>query len=206
MSNSYINGYCRIEDNVLYINGEPVFEQTKNHDFNAFAKALYKHLKLAYPKFHKMDNLSKLCFLSTEVLSRELEFDNNMAIVLSNHSSSLDIDRLHQESINDPENFYPSPANFVYTLPNIGMGEICIRHKIQGENAFFVSKNFNAQLLHAYCESLLQTGKCEQVLCGWADFDGVNAKSFLYLLTRSGQLEHTSNNLDYLYACNIWKN
>lgn len=202
---TFISHFCSIENDSMIVDGTEIFRQ-RDSGFVDFAKALYKEFDLSYPKFHKMDGLSKLMFLSAEALSQKTDFQENMAIVIANRSSSIEIDRKHQETIADPNNFYPSPANFVYTLPNIGIGEISIRHKIQGENAFFVSEKFDAQLLHSYCESLIQTGKCKQVLCGWADFDHLNAKSFLYLLSRSGPLEHTVENLDYLHACNTWKN
>ena len=86
-----------------------------------------------------------------------------MALVLSNKSASLDTDRKHQETINNKDSYYPSPGIFVYTLPNIGIGEISIRHEIRGENAFFVFDVFNAQTLFQYAEALLQTKKSTHI-------------------------------------------
>jgi hypothetical protein len=37
-------------------------------DFAEFSKKAYHHLGLSYPKFFKMDNLSKLAFLGAELL------------------------------------------------------------------------------------------------------------------------------------------
>ncbi|WP_321539372.1 hypothetical protein [Flavobacterium piscinae] len=90
-----------------------------------------------------MDNLSKLAFLASEVLLSEqiiAEAENNVALVFANRSSSLDTDVKFQQSIDDKENYYPSPAVFVYTLPNICVGEISIKHQLKSENAFLCLK------------------------------------------------------------------
>src|SRR5690606_9811213 len=104
-------------------------------------KQVYKENNSAYPKFFKMDNLCKLAFLASEFLLEDSKIGSttqeNMGIVLSNKSSSLNTDRKHQATINDKDNYFPSPALFVYTLPNIMIGEISIRHQIKGENVFF---------------------------------------------------------------------
>ena len=59
------------------------------------------------------------------------EDHSRTAIVFANRSSSLDTDFKYQESINSQENYFPSPAVFVYTLPNICVGEISIKHQLK---------------------------------------------------------------------------
>ena len=49
-----------------------------------------------------------------------------------------------QRTIADPDNYYPSPAVFVYTLPNIATGEIAIRNGFHGETAYFALPAFEA--------------------------------------------------------------
>ena len=124
---------------------EPINEIFVN--FGAFIKTLYKKEMISYPKFYKMDNLSKLGFLGAEMLFNEASFfdryrKEDIGILIMNSSSSLDTDLSYNETIKDKSNYYPSPSLFVYTLANIVIGEICIRHKIKGENAFFVSDHF----------------------------------------------------------------
>ncbi len=126
-----------------------------------------------YPKFFKMDNLSKLAFLASEmVLNEQLiaRAENNIALVFANQSSSLDTDVKYQQSIGDKENYFPSPAVFVYTLPNICVGEISIRHQLKSENAFFVFEENNELFLMQYAQSLLESKKASKVLCGWVEF------------------------------------
>ena len=172
---------CTIEHSKITVNGHPVFE-SQAETFHDFAKEAYKNLEINYSKFHKMDNLSKLAFLASEMILRE-EDHSRTAVVLANRSSSLDTDFKYQESINSEENYFPSPAVFVYTLPNICVGEISIRHQMQTENAFFVLDELDEQFLNDYAEQILLSGKAEKVLCGWTELYQENYKAFVYLLT-----------------------
>lgn len=147
-----------------------------------------------------MDTLSRLTFLISEFLLRQSHLSSETALVLSNKSSSLHTDTKHQKAIASKEAFYPSPAVFVYTLPNIGLGEVAIRHNIQSENAFFVFEKFNARFLHSYCEVLLQEKKVKQVLCGWTEVNQDVCEGFVYLLSEKGNIPHTIQNLEKFYA------
>src|SRR5690606_27760059 len=110
-------------------NGHLTHSKTTLNDF-------YKSLEIEYPKFYKMDILSKKGFLLCEYLLKDLAFDpKRTSIFLWNENSSLASDRKHSENILAE---IDNPANFVYTLPNISIGEIAIRHKITGETGFFV--------------------------------------------------------------------
>lgn len=162
------------------MNQELVFSQN-GASFQEFSKSAYKYFRMDYPRFHKLDALSKLAFLAAELVLKD-ENSKNIALVLSNKSSSLDTDLKYQQSINDAENYFPSPAVFVYTLPNICAGEIAIRHQLQTENAFFVMENFDKNFLDNYARQLLRNGKAEKVLCGWTELLGENYNAFVYLL------------------------
>jgi len=184
----------------VFVNGDLVFEASKSPDKKDFLKSVYQNLDIKYSKFFKMDNLSKLAFLSAEFIFKDLNVEGkNIAIVFSNKASSLDTDRKHQNSINNKDNYYPSPAIFVYTLPNIGIGEISIRHQIKSENAFFVFKKYNANFHHNYEKSLIENNKSESVLAGWINIDKDSYKAFLYLVSETGMIEHTEKNLKKLY-------
>ncbi len=192
-----IERFCHIRDNRILLNGETIFE-TDQTDFSSFIKAAYKTLDVDYSKFFKMDNLSKLAFMSADILLKN-ETEKNVALVLSNKASSLDTDRKHQKSIADSTNFYPSPSVFVYTLPNICLGEISIKHGLYSENAFFVFDKFNPSALLDYTNSLLHIGGTEKVLCGWVDFDNGKYDAFLYVVAKKGTFAHTTKELIRLY-------
>ncbi|WP_179021038.1 3-oxoacyl-ACP synthase [Winogradskyella forsetii] len=201
-SEYYISSFCNIKNNTISLNGAEVYSDD-NFEFSEFIKSAYKSFETNYPKFFKMDALSKLAFLAAHVLlkSENLNGDeeNDIAVVLSNKSSSLDTDRKHQKSIEDKNNYYPSPAVFVYTLPNICIGEISIKYKLFSENSFFIFDNFNPQLLLDYSNSLLSTQKAEKVLCGWVELDGNQYNAYLYLVTKTGTIAHTKENIVKFY-------
>lgn len=172
---------CHIENSEIFVDGKSVFK-SDDPVFTDFAKKVYKEFSFDYPKFHKMDALSKLAFIAAEMILKDYKTENT-ALVLANRSSSLDTDMTYQESINSSENYFPSPAVFVYTLPNICIGEISIRHKLHSENAFFVLDDHDEDFLKTYSENLLTSGKADQVLCGWTELYRDSYKAFVYLLT-----------------------
>ena len=172
---------CRIENSDIWVDGKAVFHSDETI-FADFAKKVYQEFSFNYPKFHKMDALSKLAFMVAEIILRD-EKSEATALVFANHSSSLDTDIKFQKSIHSTENYFPSPAVFVYTLPNICIGEISIRHRLQTENAFFVLDDFDKDFLMAYSKNLLEGGKAEKVLCGWTEVYADKYKAFVYLLT-----------------------
>lgn len=151
------------------------FSNLSNEKFSVVAKSIYKNYGINYPKFYKMDNLSKLGFLAAEILLKETAVlskykSEEIAVILSNESSSLDTDLKYQKTIDDRNNYFPAPAVFVYTLPNIVIGEICIRHKIKGENTVFISETFDKEFIFEYTEILFNTGKAKVCITGRIDY------------------------------------
>lgn len=200
-SNHYIQSYCHIENNQIVLDGNVVFE-TDAAEFADFSKQAYQHFGMAYPKFFKMDALSKLAFLGSELLIGASVIpgsENNTALLFANKSSSLDTDVKYQQSISDRNSYFPSPAVFVYTLPNICLGEISIRHQLKSENTFFIFEAFNPQFMAQYADLLLDTGKAEKVLCGWVEYFEGTYKAFLYLVGKEGENRHNKTNIEKAY-------
>lgn len=193
----YIESYSHVKNGEISVNGKIVFK-TLETEFKPVMKAAYKKLVVDYPKFFKMDNLSKLGFLAAEVLLKN-ESDKDMAMVFSNRASSLDTDRGYQSSIKDSTQYYPSPAVFVYTLANICMGEISIRHQIHSENCFFVMDEFSPETLSYYTNQLLDENKAKKVLCAWVDVDNGKYNAFLYVVSKKGTFVHSNAEINRLY-------
>lgn len=189
---SYIQSFCTIQNNEIILDGVSIFKLEAT-TFLDFSKKAYQNFELNYPKFFKMDSLSKLAFLGAELLLKneiDTEKENNIALLFANKSSSLDTDVKYQKSISDPENYYPSPAVFVYTLPNICQGEISIRHQLKSENSFFIFDKFNPAFMANYVKVLLDSNKADKVLCGWVEYYDEEYKAFLYLVAKEENLEH----------------
>ncbi|MEC4113283.1 3-oxoacyl-ACP synthase [Myroides pelagicus] len=198
-----ISKWCTVSEEVVKRFDQVVFEGEKG-DFVAFAKAYYKTNEIDYPKFFKMDALSKLAFIGSECLLMDEEFDkptSDIALLFSNASSSLDTDLKHCESIIDKDSFYPSPAVFVYTLANICLAEVSIKHKLQSENAFFVTPSFDGDLMYTQVKYILETHRAKQVLCAWVEYLEGKYKFFGYMVGsyRQGELEHTRENIKEIY-------
>lgn len=178
----------------LFINGELVLS-SENPIFVKFLKEVYKYADLKYTKYFKMDPLSKLGFLCAEVLlkgeklSQEAE---RIGIVLENKVSTYIVDTKHQESINDKSQYFPSPANFVYTLPNVMTGEICIRNGFKGENAVFVNDAFSPEFISQYIGALYKAKKADYLIGGFVDADENDYEGFMFVSRRESWNEKSS--------------
>ena len=196
----YITASCVIRDNRIYMQGGIVWEQPRGGPAD-FLLACYQHFGFQYPKFYKMDQLSKLGWLAAELLLSD-GFDatvyrpEDIAVVLSNANASLDTDYRYFATVSD----IPSPALFVYTLPNIVIGEICIRHKFKGENAFFIFDSFDAGFTETYVRDLMMTGKARACICGWVEVLGDSYAAALFLIEKKlTTLPFTAEHMNRLF-------
>jgi 3-oxoacyl-(acyl-carrier-protein) synthase len=179
-----------VQNNQIKKNSQIIFETPADATFREFIKSAYKNLDIDYPKFYKMDDLCKLAFIIFEYLVKDIpDFENinkkKSALIFGNTTSSLDTDLKHQQSISDSENYFPSPAVFVYTLPNIMLGEIAIRHKIQGEMICFVGKKTEPEDLKEYIRLLSKTTDTEFVVFGKTDYSAGEYKACLSYISFS---------------------
>lgn len=201
----FITATCSIRANTAYRDGKLRFQRS---GINAadFLDALYREEALAYPKFHKMDQLCKLGILATEILlkngDRQQQYgEEETGIVLSNSNGSLDVDLKYARTMKTAA----SPALFVYTLPNIVIGEIAIRHRFKGENAFFVFKSFNGNFMAGYVNGLFDSRLIRACICGWVDFleEDYHALLMLVETTASGTaIPFTVANINQLNTTN----
>lgn len=194
---AYITGSCVIRDNRIYRDGVLLLEKAQELELPEFLRAGYDHFSGQYPKFHKMDPLSKLGWLAAEVLLKEAPLSSypreSIGLILANKSASLDTDLRYYDTVKD----IASPALFVYTLPNIVMGEISIRHGFKGENAFFTANVFDRAFMVGYINQLFQENAVSACLCGWVEVMGPAYDVMLYKVERTsdGGLVFNADNL-----------
>jgi len=197
---AYIIAEVLISGNRVYRNGQMIFESPSSANAVAFLEEVYARFNIDYPKFYKMDSLCKLGFLAAELLLQEIRdqlSETETGVVLSNAHASLDVDLKYAKTIQTGA----SPALFVYTLPNIVIGEISIRHRLKGENAFFVFKHFDGNFTSRYVNGLLENGLIRNCICGWVDFLKESYRAELYFVSPepSGtNLPFTAENIDKL--------
>ena len=206
LAEKYITGSCSIGDGTVYKNGELLFEN-KDADLPGFLLSVYKHFQLSYPKFYKMDNLSKLGWLTAEILlkdtfKKEQYQPEEMGLVLANNNSSLDNDIRYYNSVKENT---ASPALFVYTLPNIVIGEICIRNGFKGEHAFFIQDTFDGGFIEKQVSYLLDNDILKSCICGWVDVLEQEYKAVLFLAGQEKQAESvlfSAENMDSIFNKN----
>lgn len=146
-------------------------QEGKEH--HSLLTSLYKQMIGNYPKFYKMDGLSRLGFVASEILlnAEKGETDKERAIIFFNHSSSIASDRNYKESINDKDNYFPSPSIFVYTLPNIVTGEIAIRNHFHGETSFFILPDKDERMMEEILQASCRDAQSKSFLTGWIDYE-----------------------------------
>lgn len=191
----FIKNSVLIRDSRIFRNGREVFNSAVDTKLSDFLKEVYKEKDIKYPKFFKMDKLSKLGFLGVEILSNGNISDKETALVFANSASSLDTDEIYAATMIE----FPSPSVFVYTLPNIMLGEISIRHQLRSENIFLVSKDFDTGLFTDYTAALFQQENIENVVCGWVDLHNNDYDVFLWQVARSGRTDFNEEELKKLY-------
>lgn len=154
-----------------------------------FLKYIYTELRSDYPKFYKMDNLSKMAFLADSLLQdfipKNKDQENKLNLIMANASSSVKTDLKFIDSYSNLGN--PSPSLFVYTLPNILNGELAIRHKWYGENSFFIQESFDAEFFIDQIQFSFNRGN-ELCICGWIESPVTgNEECFLFLVSNEGE-------------------
>lgn len=182
MNKHAITSYCIIRKGVV-ITPEQRLAFT---DENKFFKEIFRNLNSGYAKFYKMDRLCKLAYLASEyLLPGELHKKyqpEEVAMVFANSFSSIDSDIRHQATIADRNKYFPEPATFVYTLPNIMLGELSIRHNLKGENMFFVSENFDPEIMVDYTSMLLNNSRHKACITGWVDYTATELLAALFFI------------------------
>ena len=79
-----------------------------------------------------------------------------------------------------------SPSVFVYTLPNVVVGEICIRYKIKGENTFFIREGHESEVTMKYIEKAMERQNLRYCITGWLELIGSRYRVNLNLLENTG--------------------
>ena len=183
-----MNLYIKKHINLSFENSEKITE-------------FYRLKQIDYPKFFKMDGLSKIGFLAAEMIFRDDENRfvprEDIAIVCFNRSSSLEVDVQYQATITDNENYFPSPSLFVYTLPNIVTGEIAIRNKFLGETSFYICENFDTAQIFKTVSSVFTDENINFVLTAWIENFENTFEVKMFLITREkNELEFTVESLN----------
>ena len=130
---------------------------------------LYRSLGGEYPKFFKMDIQCKLGYLLVEKLLQDAPDRfvprKDVAVLVFSRSGSLADDKAFAATLDT----FPSPAHFVYTLPNTVCGEIAIRNRFMGETRSYVLDSFDPEILGELVLEAFLDEESSSVIAIWAD-------------------------------------
>jgi len=144
-------------------------------------------MKVELPRFVRMDRNSKLVsiaaapFFTAEGIITKYPKDRIGMVIMGTHGS-METDQRYLDQLL-AEN-HASPGLFVYTLPNIAMGELSIQHGLHGSGLCLLSEAPDVGQLRDACEILLRDHDMEAVICGWANiFAGSAVATFMVVTT-----------------------
>lgn len=179
------------------VNGKVLysFQEIEN-----WTKELYTHLKLDYPKFHKMDGLSKMALLAVELIADALPkqeiASEELNLIFSNAGSSSEFDTKFINSYTELN--MPSPSLFVYTLPNIVTGELAIKYKWYGESCFFIQEKFKASFFEEQLNFAFQKG-ANTCLCAWVEDHPLKTKECFVFLVENSTNRSLTEEIEKIY-------
>ena len=178
-----------ITPETLMIDGEERAVSLEDNSTNLLT-AIYKQYIGDYPKYYKMDWLSRLAFVASDLLLQAEggtrgEPCDNRAIVLFNHSSSIQADRGYLSSIADDNNYFPSPSLFVYTLPNMAVAEIAMRNQYHGETSLYILPQKDDETITKIVQASLLDETTQSMITGWIDcLDDKHYEADLFIIER----------------------
>ena len=176
---------CKIEKGAVFLNGvkQPIGLSNSEN----WTKELYLELGLNYPKFYKMDDLSKMAILSFTILKDTVDFEkfgeDDVSLIFANSGSSIETDKKFLTSYSENES--PSPSLFVYTLPNIMTGELAIFNKWFGKNIFIINEKYSPELYLEQINFYFSKG-AKACLCGWVENKNSEQDCTMFLMTNDG--------------------
>lgn len=164
----YVQDFIQWNGSTIKVNDKQTYKLNGGSTLELVVDA-YKLATLAYPKFYKMDVLSKATFVAVSILAQQGNINeqqiNATATVVTTLDGSQDVDEKFDESRKE----LASPALFVYTLPNIMLGEICIKFKFKGEQICTIGYAQAALELLPYVEDLFKHRNITQAIVGYAN-------------------------------------
>ena len=140
----------------------------------ALVTEIFKKFLADGSRFFKMDLYSRLAYVATSLLAKDsLEGcdPEEVALVVFTQNGSVLADRKHLSTFSNPEEFFPSPAVFINTLPNVVLGEIAVKNTIKGETTLVLLPGRDESAMNRIIDATLAATKPVVMICGWIDCD-----------------------------------
>ncbi len=129
-----------------------------------------------YPKFGRMDPLSKLGVAVSRLLAPAISgmVGDDVGLVGGTQLGCLEADAAFEQSRLSGA---PSPALFVYTLPSTFLGEVAILHRLRGRCALLSAGRLSGLTALATAVRWIEKGRSRHVLAIAADAAGPAAQA-----------------------------
>ena len=141
----------------------------------ALVTEIFKKFLADGSRFFKMDLYSRLAYVGTSLLAKDALAacdPEDRAMVIFTENGSVLADRKHLSTFSNPEEFFPSPAVFINTLPNVVLGEIAVKNDIKGETTLVLLPRRDDAAMQRIVEATTAATKPSALLCGWVDCAG----------------------------------
>jgi hypothetical protein len=78
------------------------------------------------------------------------------------------------------------------------VAEIAIRHKVKGENAVFISEQFDPELIDHYVSELFRNQQVSCCLSGWVECYANHYQSFLFIIEQEDKMDRCKGLQEYV--------
>ena len=155
----------------LVLDGQAVPLESRG---SALITEIFKKYLADGSRFFKMDLYSRLAYVGTSLLAKDsLEGSDpeDRALIVFTQNGSVLADRKHLSTFSNPDEFYPSPAVFINTLPNVVLGEIAVKNSIKGETTLVLLPRRDEAAIDKVIEATVSATRPAVLICGWVDCD-----------------------------------
>ncbi|MBO4263365.1 MAG: hypothetical protein J5871_01640 [Bacteroidales bacterium] len=138
----------------------------------ALVSELYKKYLSDGSRFFKMDLFSRLAYAAAGLLARNALdgiAPEEVALLFFTQNGSVLADRKHLSTFCEPDAFYPSPAVFINTLPNVVLGELAVTCQVKGETTLVMLPEKDGETMETVIRVTLDATRPKALLCGWVD-------------------------------------
>jgi len=135
---------------------------------------LYKSFLSDGSRFYKMDLYSRLAYVATGLLCKDAIGDcspEDISLFVFTQNGSILADRKHLSTFCTPEEYYPSPAIMINTLPNVVLGEIAVKNRIKGETTLIILPYRDDSIIDMVVKASVSDSRPSLVIYGWVDCD-----------------------------------
>ncbi len=165
----------RITPDSVLLDGTPVPHESTGA---ALLTEIFKTCLADGSRFFKMDLFSRLAYVGAGLLAKDMLSDcepDDIALYFFTLNGSVLADRKHLSTFSDPGAFYPSPAVFINTLPNVVLGEIAVRHTVKGETTLVMLPRRDDGRMEEIVRVTAAATRPAALLYGWVDCEGEDA-------------------------------